>query len=887
MSLFCKIDDLKNESDVEQKLIWPMLSSPAPDGLGYSPSDIYTKHNIRNFEIDKGNSKKVYRPDYILILGGLPVAVIEAKRPDEDIDEALREARLYANELNAIHRPGVNPCVRVVATNGLRLISCPADSAVHDFQIDFADINLGSQRYHELLQLLARQRLQDHADALRRTLRKDEYRRATHLLGGKSARNDEVGYNQFGARISIDFLHVFNPQTRQDRAEVVRHAYVPSRRREHYTDEIDRVIRVAVPSPAGSGTLIEDSSHPAELLRLMGRGKDLQNKLFLLVGAVGSGKSTFVDYLREMKLDQKVKAGTMWITIDLNGSPVGQEMLQAWIVDEIIRELTASHPGEALGEHDTLLKVFGIEMRDLKHGPLKNLPASSLRYQEAIADKLIELTVNRVTHAKALARYLCSERGKLLVLVLDNCDKGDLEEQLDVFQIVRWIQSWFKCLVFLPIRDVTYHAYKNRPPLDTVIKDFVFRIESPPFGNVLRERIKMALAQAVMVYGGQPLSYTLESGIRVVYPPTEVGYYLACIYRSLFEHDKLLRRMLIGLAGKNIRKAMEIFLDFCKSGHIGGKEFLKIRAARGDYALPYKIVTRVLLRQNRRFYDGDESHLKNVFQCVPSDPRPDHFVRLAILLWLAQRFQEKGPTGVRAFHRADRLITELLPFGHDALRIRQELLYLVKATCVLTEHQRPDSVSDEDLICLSPAGFAHLEMIKNFDYLAACAEDSWVSDHEFAQRVAVRIGQYGVHFHYARETTRANAGEFIRHLVADAGEEVAVPEGYLEDVGVGTLAEVTEIEKDIAVRIEKEEAKDRWHRVEDQFAIESIHQGVVDGVKDFGVFVNLPDGPRGLLHISKLGPGRSISSIKKGQEIKVRVLAINREERRISLGAVQ
>jgi hypothetical protein len=42
---------------------------------------------------------------------------------------------------------------------------------------------------------------------------------------------------------------------------------------------------------------------------------------------------------------------------------------------------------------------------------------------------------------------------------------------------------------------------------------------------------------------------------------------------------------------------------------------------------------RVLLRQNRRFYDRDESHVKNVFQCAPSDARPDHFVRLAILGW--------------------------------------------------------------------------------------------------------------------------------------------------------------------------------------------------------------------------------------------------------------
>ncbi len=632
-------------------------SSPSSraDGCGYSSAEIYTKANIKTFEIEKGDAKKVYRPDYIVLLAGLPVLVVEAKRPDEDLDEAIREARLYAAELNSFYPTGVNPCVRIVATNGKKIITSPADSVAADLSLDFADLNLGSKKWHDLLALVGREALIDFADGLRAALRPGEYRRPTHRLGGKSVRNDEVGYNEFGSRISIDFVHIFNPQTRQDRADVVKQAYVPSRRREHYTDEIDRVIRNALPVPAGSGKLIDDTSNPADLLRILGRGRDLQNKLFLLVGAVGSGKSTFVDYFREVKLNAAEKATTVWVTIDLNGSPTTREMLEAWVVDQIISGLSATASAENLHEHEGLLKVFSVEMHALKQGALKLVSPTSQMYIETVAQELLKLTQDRVKHASAIARTLCAERGKLLVLVLDNCDKGDRDEQLAVFQIVRWIQTWLKCLVFLPIRDVTYHAHKNRPPLDTVIKDFIFRIESPPFGMVLRDRIKTALKQAGVTYGGQMLSYQLESGVKVVYPPTEVGFYLACIYRSLFEHDRLLRKMLVGLAGRDIRKAMEIFLDFCKSGHIGSKEFLKIRVLKGEYSLPYKVVTRVLLRLNRRFYDGNESHLKNLFQCDPDDPRPDHFVRLAILRWLASRFRLKGPTGVKAFHRVDAL----------------------------------------------------------------------------------------------------------------------------------------------------------------------------------------------------------------------------------------
>ncbi len=879
----CKLEELANESDVEQKFLWQLLTVAAPEGCGYSAAEIYTKANIKTFELEKGDAKKVYRPDYIVLLAGLPVLVVEAKRPDEDLDEAIREARLYAAELNSFYPTGVNPCVRVVATNGKNVITSPADSVSVDLNLEFIDLNLGSKKWHDLLALIGRVALIDFADGLRAALRPGEFRKATHRLGGKSARNDEVGYNEFGSRISIDFVHIFNPQTRQDRADVVKQAYVPSRRREHYTDEIDRVIRTALPVPAGSGKLIEDTSNPSELLRLLGRGRDLQNKLFLLVGARGAGKSTFVDYVREVKLDEATKKATVWVSIDLNGAPTTRTMLESWVVDQTISGLNAIATGEKLQEHEGLLKVFSVEMHALKQGPLKQVSPSSSMYIETVASELLKLTQDRVKHAIALARTLCSERNKLFVLVLDNCDKGDLEEQLTVFQIVRWIQTWLKCLVFLPIRDVTYHAHKNRPPLDTVIKDFVFRIESPPFGNVLRERIQMALKHAGVVYGGEMLSYRLENGARVVYPPTEVGFYLACIYRSLFEHDRLLRKMLIGLAGKDMRKAMEIFLDFCKSGHIRTSELLKIRVLKGDYSLPYKVITRVLLRLNRRFYDGSESHLKNLFQCDPADPRPDHFVRLAILRWLAARFRLKGPTGVKAFHRIDALLADLLPLGHDINRVRTELQYLIQGMCILTEHQRNEAITDDDLICLSSAGFAHLDMIMNFDYLAACSEDTWMSDHELVQRIAERIGSHGERLHYARETTRANASEFVEYLINDASIEIVQPTSYLMHTEPTPLVEMTRIQREVSRKLTIDAAKDRWHEVEGRFKIGELYEGVVVGTQAYGVFIILKNGPKGLLHISKLRNGKTLNSYKKGDNIQVRLLAINREERHLAL----
>ena len=107
--MFCSLEELVTESDVEQKLFWPLLIAGVPNGLGFRSADILTKSNIRRLEIGKGSSKKLYFPDYLVVLAGLPVAIAEAKAPGQSIQSALTEARLYGGEINALFPSGNQP----------------------------------------------------------------------------------------------------------------------------------------------------------------------------------------------------------------------------------------------------------------------------------------------------------------------------------------------------------------------------------------------------------------------------------------------------------------------------------------------------------------------------------------------------------------------------------------------------------------------------------------------------------------------------------------------------------------------------------------------------------------------------------------------------------
>ncbi|MGA2331446.1 MAG: 30S ribosomal protein S1 [Syntrophales bacterium] len=85
----------------------------------------------------------------------------------------------------------------------------------------------------------------------------------------------------------------------------------------------------------------------------------------------------------------------------------------------------------------------------------------------------------------------------------------------------------------------------------------------------------------------------------------------------------------------------------------------------------------------------------------------------------------------------------------------------------------------------------------------------------------------------------------------------------------------------------KQTLSDPWNEAEAKYPEGTFHTGTVVRLMKFGAFVNLGPGIDGLLHISKLGKGKRIvhpgDVVKLGETIEVRIDAIDRDQKRISL----
>ena len=81
-----------------------------------------------------------------------------------------------------------------------------------------------------------------------------------------------------------------------------------------------------------------------------------------------------------------------------------------------------------------------------------------------------------------------------------------------------------------------------------------------------------------------------------------------------------------------------------------------------------------------------------------------------------------------------------------------------------------------------------------------------------------------------------------------------------------------------------------WDEVEKRYSIGDEVEGRVISIKDFGAFIELEEGLNGLLHISDMSWAYTRTPqevLAENEAIKVRVLDINKEERKISLGLKQ
>ncbi len=873
------MEAITNESDVEQKFIAPLLVQVHPIGLGYKYSDFRTKENLRKLEIGKGSSRKVYFPDYVVISNGLPIMVIEAKSPKEDILVGYREARLYACEINGFYPSNINPCSLIVATNYLKTCIGTWDTEEPEIVFSAKDMCASQKSYYEFIKRACKENIENIATEVLKKIRgKGRLIKPVYLLGGKAAASEVIGDNSFGTNIAIDYKYVYNPSNEEDRKNIVLNAYVESKKRDSHVNPIEKIIRRASAIDITEVKKIMDTGKPVELLETIKDIHRYKHEVCILIGSVGSGKSTFVDYLHYKALDESTRASTVWINLNMNDAPESSEIIYSWVLEQAISQIKEKC-GEDIDDYKVQLKIFHNEIKTFEKGPISIYGKESEKYKSELYDLLSRLLSDKIKTLNALLRYYYAERKISPIIVLDNSDKRSRDLQLLMFDVANWIKNSFHCMVFLPLRDTTFDQYRRTPPLDTAIKDLMFRIDPPFLDQVLQARLDYVVREVSKDH--RDFHYTTRNGMRILCKSDDVVIYLKAILQSIFQTD-LTKRLFIGLAGRDIRKGLEIFLDFCKSGYILEDTIVRIRQNAGNQMIPVLATMQIIIKGTKRFYDDESSRVKNVYKMSKDDELPDPFAREAILEWLAAHRDSTFAANARGYHRYSDLKAELMLLGHAEARIEKEVQELILADCIVSETQIKHIPEESELVSITAGGLMHLELIQNIFYLAFISEDTLYNDESRARKIADNLIRKDSFPFLSHQSILENARSVVNYLFEYYDNSNYKYDKYLDEKTSPKYSNIFALKDWMEKRVSEDDSFIDYERLKEQYPKGSIIDTQVIHVEGYGVFTVFGLNGKGFSPTSLKTMG-----IESGDIIKAKILGFNEIHKRFDIEPIK
>ena len=185
-------------------------------------------------EIDKGAGKRYgYIPDYSVWRSGFPLLVVESKRPDEPIEQALREAHLYANRINNRYPPGINPISHVLACNGEQFALAKSDSETEVLYAKADDLRPGTDILAAFKAELNREFFEKRAQEMNVAFQSRRFTASASHCPAPWSRSSS-GISPFAQEVFPVVTRYFGQEADEAPDEIIDRGYVPTEERSEY-----------------------------------------------------------------------------------------------------------------------------------------------------------------------------------------------------------------------------------------------------------------------------------------------------------------------------------------------------------------------------------------------------------------------------------------------------------------------------------------------------------------------------------------------------------------------------------------------------------------------------------------------------------------------------
>jgi hypothetical protein len=439
--------------------------------------------------------------------------------------------------------------------------------------------------------------------------------------------------------------------------------------------------------------------------------------LILLIGSVGSGKSTYINYFKNISGSEYLNdSKARWIHVDFE--KMGQENPRDFLYKKLRADLNGETGNLSVTYENDIEPAYKDLLEGLKKGPF----ALTAKNPEKFNDEVTALLRNEYEKVEPYVDKVISHMTKTVpcIVVLDNIDLFENEElEAKVLSEGISLSKRINTQVVISIRDTTFAKHKNSAVLDAYEYEPLW-LDPPNFREVLAKRLNYIKK---MIEGKEE---TIKLNNNMSLKIKDLSELFEILKKSVLSAEA--GNFIEYTSNNNVRKGLGTFRSLVMSGHLNAdKAIQSYLQKRESYLFPIHEIFKAAAYDQWKYYREKRSTCLNIFN-TNIESENLQLLRLFILRYLYLSFQKaKEPVEVRT------IFDHFVPTGASEHLIIETLIQLAQAGYIKSSET---PLTEESNVILRQSGGYYSEvLLHKLFYVEACLHDTPIYNDESFNKI--------------------------------------------------------------------------------------------------------------------------------------------------------
>lgn len=547
-------------------------------------------------------------------------------------------------------------------------------------------------------------------------------------LDGLSYSDNHLQRNSLSSQLQPLIQGLFRDLTDADYDEILRRCYVIDRKVEGVSGEVEALFNDTLPEfarRAGFQDLVETSNRSGALDDDYRRAVERGNfgRTVLLLGGVGSGKTTFIHRFFRVTAREFVDQHCLWFYVPFTEAPLSADGFGTFVRERILRQLAQQYSIVDIETLPVLRAIYAEPLRKLHAGVWAELDNKERTCREA---DFFEARSAEPTHCDAVLKHLRAS-GKSITVVLDNVDQREPADQVRIFLLAQSLCRDFDAIAFVALREESFFQAEQAGAFNAY-HNTRYHIASPDVRALLRKRVEYALE--VSEKGTEALRYRLRSGME--FNAQEIRSFMSILNEGALKANPAIAQFIDAIAQGNMRSALDMFGQFMVSGSTNVEKMLDIFRRQGIYHVAEHEVIKAVMLGDFQFYREARSRIANVYE-VSSASAASNLTAPRLLHFLRHRSGQSHPEG-SGFVRVEEVIDCFGEIFGDTEDVRLQLQRMIGSRLIETDNRQVNTLTGARLLRITKCGSYYFSMLmRRFQYLDHVALDTPCADRKVVQ----------------------------------------------------------------------------------------------------------------------------------------------------------